>query len=440
MNDPMKALVEVAPTLAELKRLPMERKCRLLLARLEFIGRAAGALNKHNLMMVRDPYGLSVGYLEAERDSVREHLLGAPWTRLVNDGYLVDILGQGFYKVSDEGKEYLSQAEVPRQVELTSALSPQSTTNAPRAFLSYSWDDSEHKRWVSRFAERLQAESGVEITFDAWHLSPGDDRLHFMERSISESNFVIVVCTPTYADRANTREGGVGFESMIITAEMADQILTSKFIPVLRTGSWKSSMPIYLKSRMGVDLRAEPYSEEEYEKLLRKLHAEPIQPPPVGTKPDFSKKYAANSPHVPPTSKNEFASVELRKGNKVFQGIATQSVIGEIQNISTNRRIREYSVTLTVPRLALSFSSTYYVLEIPSQDPDFRRFRSSEQNWGKAQIFPGDRLQIISIELAVGQLSEEDRLKCLKMPVMADAIVDGEALHFERPVSEYVDK
>jgi predicted transcriptional regulator len=44
---------------------------------------------------------------------VKEHLLGAPWTRLVNEGYLADLTGQGFYKVTDEGKEYLDQQEIP---------------------------------------------------------------------------------------------------------------------------------------------------------------------------------------------------------------------------------------------------------------------------------------------------------------------------------------
>ena len=57
-----------------------------------------------------------------------------------------------------------------------------------------------------------------------------------MEQAVAKSNFVIVVCTPTYAERANRREGGVGYESMVITAELAEHMLTNKFIPVLRKG------------------------------------------------------------------------------------------------------------------------------------------------------------------------------------------------------------
>ncbi|HYL11744.1 MAG TPA: SEFIR domain-containing protein [Terriglobales bacterium] len=171
-------LSEIAPTLADLKKLAMEQKCRLLLARLAKIGEHDSALNKHNLMLPGDPYGLAYGYRDAEKGPVREHLLGAPWTKLVNEGYLVDLTGQGFYKVTEEGKEYLADQELPAQsspasTNPASTKTPMSTTGAPRAFLSYSWEGQEHQQWVTKFAERLRGESGVEIIFDRWHLKPG---------------------------------------------------------------------------------------------------------------------------------------------------------------------------------------------------------------------------------------------------------------------------
>jgi hypothetical protein len=82
---------------------------------------------------------------------------------------------------------------------------------------------------------------------------------------------------------------------MVITSELAEHILTNKFIPVLRKGTWDSSLPIYLKSRMGVNLSDEPYHEDEYERLLRVLHGEPIQPPRLASKPVFAKKPGALS-------------------------------------------------------------------------------------------------------------------------------------------------
>ena len=187
----------------------LEKKCRLILARLAKIGfYDSSALNKHNLMMVGDPYALAYGYSDAEKMAVREHLMGAPWMKLVNEGYLVDLNGQGFYKVSEEGKEDLDQEDLPIPPSPTPSKVSRFATGAPRALLSYSWDGPAHRDWVTEFATRLQEESGVEIIFDQWHLNPGDDKLHFMEWAVTESDFVIVVCTPPMLSvPTNVKEG-----------------------------------------------------------------------------------------------------------------------------------------------------------------------------------------------------------------------------------------
>jgi hypothetical protein len=152
MTDPANALSEAAPSLELLKKLPVNLKCRFLLARLEKLGRHdSSALNKHNLMMVGDPWGLAHGYPDEEKNAVREHLLNIPWTKLVNEGYLVDLNGQGFYKVSEEGLEYLKRdnAPIPSPVIAKTPINlPPRIEDVPRAFVSYSWDDEAHKAWV----------------------------------------------------------------------------------------------------------------------------------------------------------------------------------------------------------------------------------------------------------------------------------------------------
>jgi hypothetical protein len=159
----------------------------------------------------------------------------------------------------------------------------------PLAFVSYSWETKDHNEWVWELASRLRIEGGVEIILDRWALVPGQDKVVFMERSIADSDFVILICTPCYAERANRRTGGVGYEAMIITGELAEKIDQKKFIPVLRSGDWKSSLPVWIKTKLGVDLRNIPYSANEYQSLLRALHQEPFKPPPVGPKPVLSQ-------------------------------------------------------------------------------------------------------------------------------------------------------
>jgi hypothetical protein len=290
MNDPAQELWQVAPTLAELRKLHSDQKDRLFLAKLGRMSRHDGSvLNKHNLMLPGDPYGLANGYPDGEKQGVKEHLLGAPWTRLVNEGYLVDLNGQGFHKVSVEGHEFLAQSPAP----VTTAPPPTTTpvvAGPPRAFISYAWEGDEHEAWVTTLAERLQGESGVEIIYDQWGLPPGADKQHFMEQSVRAQDFVIIICTETYADRANDRVGGVGIETNLITGEMAGDLLSKKFIPVLRQGTFNDSLPSYIRTKMGVDLRGNPYKETEYDRLIRALHGESIHGPPIAPKPDFSKK------------------------------------------------------------------------------------------------------------------------------------------------------
>jgi TIR domain len=290
MTEPPQELHHVAPTLDALKKLPPDQKDRLFLAKLAKISRNdANVLHKGNLMLGGDPFGLTNGYPITERQAVKEHL-GAPWNRLVNEGHLVDLNGQGFHKVSAEGHDYLNQpATVPVAVAATRSLKPlpDRIAGTPRVFISYSWEGDKHEEWVWALAERLQS-NGIQIIFDRWHLKPGQNKGYFMERAIAESDFVIIICTTNYATKANTRQGGVGYESMIITGEVADDVLTDKFIPVLREGSFKTSLPIYLKGHLGVDLTGDPYREKAYGELIRQLHGEPIVAPPIGKKPDFS--------------------------------------------------------------------------------------------------------------------------------------------------------
>ena len=87
----------------------------------------------------------------------------------------------------------------------------------PSAFISYSWDSDEHKKWVRELAIQLRAQ-GIDVILDQWHTAPGDQLPAFMERAIRENDFVLIVCTPKYKDKSDSRSGGVGYEGDIMTA------------------------------------------------------------------------------------------------------------------------------------------------------------------------------------------------------------------------------
>jgi hypothetical protein len=198
--------------------------------------------------------------------------------------------------------------------------SPVTNDAVPTVFISYSWDTPEHKEWVLRLAERLQEKGGVRIILDRWYLHLGGDRLHFMETSITRSDRVLVICTPDYAKKGDDRDGGVGYEAMIITSELAHEIKKEKFIPVLRAGGWNISLPTWLKSKIGADLQGDPFDEQQYDLLIRTLHQEHLAPPPVGPKPVFgtpNTRVAAtpsgNDSNVHPDSKHISITDQLQR-------------------------------------------------------------------------------------------------------------------------------
>jgi hypothetical protein len=161
-----------------------------------------------------------------------------------------------------------------------------STTRRPRAFLVYSHEGPEHLKWVEDLAERLR-QDGIETVLDRSELEFGDHLTEFMERSVREADFVLIVCTPRYKERSEQRIGGVGYEGDIITSEVLTTRDHRKFIPLLQAGEWYEAAPTWLRGKLYVDLRGESYSEEQYGKLLRSL---------LGIRP----KWSAVSPAVAP--------------------------------------------------------------------------------------------------------------------------------------------
>lgn len=150
----------------------------------------------------------------------------------------------------------------------------------PKAFISYAWESDEHRRWVKSLASRLRGD-GVETVLDQWELAPGDQLPRFMERAVRESDFVLIVCTPKYQEKSDGRLGGVGYEGDIMAAEVATGVDRRKFIPLLRSEAWISASPSWLRGSYYLDVRGDPYSEENYSELLDTLLGRRDKAPPV---------------------------------------------------------------------------------------------------------------------------------------------------------------
>ena len=161
--------------------------------------------------------------------------------------------------------------------------------NVPKVFISYSWESKEHSEWVNSLADKLLAD-GIEAIIDSYDVIPGDRLPEFMESSIKDSDYVIIICTEEYKRKANNREKGVGYESHIISAELYNNHNDRKFIPIIRQGEFNTAIPTYLDGKLAIDLRGNPYNETSYKDLIASIF-KVKKKPKVGIRPNYLDEY-----------------------------------------------------------------------------------------------------------------------------------------------------
>ncbi len=176
---------------------------------------------------------------------------------------------------------------------------PEPTSKTPKAFISYSWDDAAHKEWVKQLATRLR-EDGVDVTLDSWHARLGEDIPAFMERAIRENDFLVSICTPRAREKADHRDGGVGYETRIMAAYAFEGGAGKTFIPVVRREGAEDVTPTWLLGIYGVDLSEGTHYENQYGLLRQTLLGEVEGPPPIGRDRNRTQRPIEPSQQWPP--------------------------------------------------------------------------------------------------------------------------------------------
>jgi hypothetical protein len=163
------------------------------------------------------------------------------------------------------------------------------TLKTRKVFLSYSWSGPAHEDRVEKFAGRLRGD-GVDVVLDKWDLRYGQDINYFIEKMVNDATVtkVLVLIDHLYAEKADSRHGGVGKETQLISAEVYGRVEQTKFLPVLfeRPQDGPPHLPAYLKSLRYFDFSTPERAEKEYPNLLSELFDKPANPkPPLGSPP-----------------------------------------------------------------------------------------------------------------------------------------------------------
>lgn len=150
-------------------------------------------------------------------------------------------------------------------------------------FISYSWDSPEHKAWVRKFAEKL-AEYGIHVLMDEY-IKGGFPLNLFMTKGINRADKVIVIGTQKYKQKSEESSSGAAFEGFVISSQLLDNLASTKFVPVLRKGTFHNSFPSLISPRKGCDMTDDSEFEKNIEQIVRYIQDMPdCQRPPLGNK------------------------------------------------------------------------------------------------------------------------------------------------------------
>jgi hypothetical protein len=109
-----------------------------------------------------------------------------------------------------------------------------------RAFVSYSHDSDEHCTRVLVLSDRL-CRDGIDCALDQYlEQGPPEGWPKWMALELEIADYVIVVCSRGYCDKASARDGapisglGVRFESLLMYQDFVDSgSISRKIVPVL---------------------------------------------------------------------------------------------------------------------------------------------------------------------------------------------------------------
>lgn len=225
----------------------------------------------------------------------------------------------------------------------------------PKAFISYSWESDLHKQWVRGVAERL-VHAGVDVTLDQWQIVPGESLTSFMEGGVRDSDFVIVICTPTFARKADSRTGGVGYEQQIVSGNLLQGTPRSKFIPLLRAGELQGesrAFPTYFSGSVFIDFRDDANFEISLEELLRAIFGKRrFVKPALGTPPSLPSTADALPPTVSlgPVRPSEKHCINLNNQLEPVEGSRAVVILAD-EILYSLRRGVPFEVEVIIPQL-----------------------------------------------------------------------------------------
>jgi hypothetical protein len=212
--------------------------------------------------------------------------------KALRDGFLGSAVSDAILTISvlqktdfNELRDIENEASDYRQGDFTRTHVVKTTGKKHRVFISYTNTTPKHREWVKDLATYLR-KNGIEARLDVWHLRHGMDLPQWMCNELQMADKVIIVSDEAYAQKANGRHGGVGWETMIIQGDMADLPPEStKYLTIVKSECFEDGVPLYLKTKYAIHWT--DGNEEQLRNMLLRELLEVSSEPPIGEPPFF---------------------------------------------------------------------------------------------------------------------------------------------------------
>ncbi|WP_410573403.1 SEFIR domain-containing protein [Amycolatopsis sp. cmx-4-61] len=156
----------------------------------------------------------------------------------------------------------------------------------PKVFVSYTHDSEQHREAVLAFADFLMRH-GIDVVLDRWATDRRRDWQAWMTRSITESDYVLVIASEGYRRMGDgtgpnhLNLGGQSEAALLRDLLQGDRATwTAKLLPVLLRGHGKEEIPKFLQPNAADRYEVPANTPEAAESLLRVLTRQPRDVPP----------------------------------------------------------------------------------------------------------------------------------------------------------------
>lgn len=99
----------------------------------------------------------------------------------------------------------------------------------------------------------------------------------WMTNELLMADKVILICDRYYAKKADSRKGGVGWETMIIQGDMMNAS-SDKYIFIVREENIDDGIPMYAKTKYSLQWNEQEVSDEDFKELLYQIFDCEVEP------------------------------------------------------------------------------------------------------------------------------------------------------------------